>query len=120
MKPYKGYTPTIWHEADDRLFHGLVAGIRDTIHFCGASAEELEQAFHDSVDDYLNWAAEKGFEPEKPWSGKLAFRTTPDHHRMIAEAAAKRAKSINQWMDEVLAEAARRTLADTRQDIRNG
>ncbi|MFA7432490.1 MAG: type II toxin-antitoxin system HicB family antitoxin [Gemmobacter sp.] len=120
MKPYKGYTPTIWLEEDDRLFHGIVANLRDTIHFAGASIDELEQAFHNSVDVYLDWCAETGRPPEKPYSGKLAFRTTPEHHRLISEAAARRAKSINQWMDEVLAEAARRTLADTRQDIRIG
>ncbi len=120
MKPYKGYTPSFWMESGDRCMHGMVEGIRDTIHFAGASLEELEQAFHDSVDDYLAWAAKDGFAPEKPYSGKLAFRTTPEHHRMISEAAAKRAKSINQWMDDVLTEAAARTIAESRQDIRIG
>ena len=120
MKPYKGYTPTFWMESGDREVHGIVEGLRDTIHFSATSVEELEQAFHDSVDDYLEWAAKDGFKPEKPYSGKLAFRTSPDHHRLISEAAATRAKSINQWMDDTLAEAARRTLAEGRQVIRNG
>ena len=120
MKPYKGYAPSIWLDSDDRLLHGLVDGIRDTIHFSGASIEELEKAFHDSVDDYLGWCAEDGVDPEKPYSGKLAFRTTPEHHRMISEAASKHAKSINQWMDDVLADAAARILRESRQNIRNG
>lgn len=120
MKPYKGYTPSIWIEADDRLLHGIVEGIRDTIHFAGASIEELEKAFHDSVDDYLAWCAEDGVTPEKPYSGKLAFRTTPEHHRMISEAASKRAQSINQWMDEVLAKEAAKIIAESRRNIRVG
>jgi predicted HicB family RNase H-like nuclease len=120
VKSYKGYIATIWLEPDDRLFHGLVDNLRDTIHFAGASVEELETAFHDSVDVYLDWCAKKGRPPEKPYSGKLAFRTTPEHHRMISEAASKRAKSINQWMDEVLAKEAAEIIAESRRNIRAG
>lgn len=118
MKPYKGYVPTIWLESDDHLLHGVVEGIRDTIHFSGASVDELEQAFHDSVDAYLDWCTEDGVEPARPYSGKLAFRTTPDHHRMISEAATVNALSINQWMDQVLERAARETLREGHQVIK--
>lgn len=120
MKPYKGYVASLTLEPDDRMFHGTVEGIRDVIHFAGASIDELEAAFHASVDDYLAWCAEDGVEPRKPHSGRLAFRTTPDHHRLIAEAAARRALSINQWMDETLAEAARRVIAEGGQVVRRG
>ena len=120
MKTYKGYTADIWFEADDRLFHGVVEGIRDTVHFAGASVDELEQAFQDSVDVYLEMCAEDGTNPEKPYSGKLAFRTTPEHHRMITEAAAASARSINQWMDDILEDAARKTLEDGHRKIRLG
>lgn len=119
MKPYKGYVASIWLESDDRKFHGLVENLSDTIHFSGQSVEELEAAFHDSVDVYLDWCASNGRAAEKPYSGKLAFRTTPDHHRMISEAASTRSKSINQWMDETLVEAARQTLAEGRHLVRN-
>lgn len=112
MKTYKGYSPSIWHEADDHAFHGVVDGIRDTIHFTGHSADELEQAFHDSVDDYLSWAEESGFQPEKPYSGKFAFRTTPEHHRVIAEAAAAEAKSINQYIEDIVVPAAQVRVED--------
>ncbi|WP_323036714.1 type II toxin-antitoxin system HicB family antitoxin [Pararhodobacter sp.] len=118
MTPYKGYSASIWLDSDDRLFHGTVEGIRDVIHFSGASIDELEASFHGSVDDYLAWCAEDGRMPEKPFSGKLAFRTTPEHHRLIAEAAMKRAQSINQWMDDALTEAAARTLAEGQQALR--
>lgn len=112
MKSYKGYVPSIWYEEEDQAFHGLVEGTRDMIHFTGASVDTLTKAFHDSVDDYLRWAAEDGFEPEKPYSGKLAFRTTPEHHRLISQAASREKRSINQWIDETLAKAAEETLRD--------
>ncbi|MCP5037583.1 MAG: type II toxin-antitoxin system HicB family antitoxin [Rhodobacteraceae bacterium] len=119
MKSYKGYVPTIWLESDDHLFHGVVEGIRDTVHFAGTSVDELEKAFHDSVDVYLEMCEDDGVRPEKPYSGKLAFRTTPEHHRLISEAAAASARSINQWMDAVLEQAARHTLEDERRIVRS-
>lgn len=118
MKPYKGYTGTVTFDDEALVFHGEVAGLRDVITFQAQSAEELVQAFHDSVDDYLAWCTEDGVEPEKPYSGKLAFRTTPEHHRMITEAAARRALSINQWMDQALTEAARQVIAEGGQVVR--
>ena len=117
MKPYKGYVASLTLEPDDRMFHGTVEGIRDIIHFSGASIDELEAAFHGSVEDYLAFCAEDGVEPQRPYSGRLAFRTTSDHHRMIAEAASSRAQSINQWMDETLTEAAARVLDEGRRKI---
>ena len=117
MKSYKGYTPTIWLESDDHAFHGVVEGVRDTIHFTGQSVDELETAFHDSVDAYLHMCAEDGVNPEKPFSGKLAFRTTPEHHRMISEAAAAEARSINQWMDDALTHAAQHVLGTGQREI---
>ncbi len=120
MKTYKGYTASVRFENGDNLLHGTVEGIRDVIHFAGTSVDELETAFHDSVDDYLDWCGEDGVSPEKPYSGKLAFRTTPEHHRMISEAAIAEARSINQWMDDALEAAARATLASGSRKVRTG
>jgi len=118
LKAYKGYQANVSFDEDALLFHGDVLGIRDVITFQARSAEELPKAFHDSVDDYLDWAAEDGFTPQKPYSGKLAFRTTPEHHQLISEAASANAISINQWMDNALEAAARATLASGTQKIK--
>lgn len=119
MKAYKGYTASVRFESSDSLLHGTVEGIRDIIHFAGASVSELEKAFHDSVEDYLAWCAEDGVDPQKPYSGKLAFRTSPEHHRIISEAANVEARSINQWMDDVLTAAANATLSSGSQKVRS-
>jgi len=118
MKPYKGYSATITFDAEAKVFFGEVVDIRDFITFEASDADTLEKAFHESVDDYLNWAKEDGFEPQKPFSGKLAFRTTPERHRMISEAASTEARSINQWMDEVLTRAARERIGEGKQIVR--
>lgn len=110
MNPYKGYVAEIWYEEDDRAFHGLVRGVRDTVHFTGTNSDELSQAFRDSVDDYLRFCEERGVEPQKPYSGKLALRTTPEIHALLSKAAASDGKSINQWISETLEEVARKRL----------
>ncbi|MCG6858024.1 MAG: type II toxin-antitoxin system HicB family antitoxin [Salaquimonas sp.] len=118
MKSYKSYTPSIWYERDDRLFHGVVAGIRDTVHFAGEGVEELEQAFKDSVDEYLAMCAEDGTEPDKPYSGKIALRLAPEIHEMVSEAAVSEAKSVNQWIADTLKEAAERQIESGSTKIR--
>jgi len=59
-----------------------------------------------------------GQEPQKPKSGKLAVRITPEIHEMVATAATNDAKSINQWIADVLKEAAEKRLADNSIKIR--
>ena len=71
----------------------------------------FEEEFHNSVDDYLEWCTELGEEPDKPFSGKLPFRTTPENHRQIYLAAKKANKSINAWMDDVLVKEAKHSIA---------
>ncbi len=106
MNPYKGYRATVSFDEDALVFHGEVLGIRDVITFQARTAEDLLKAFHESVDDYLNWAADEGFEPEKPYSGSLSLRATPELHRRMSDAAARHAMSLNQWMVEALARKA--------------
>ena len=112
MKPYKGYRASVSFDEDALLFHGEVLGTRDVITFQAQNAEELLKAFHESVDDYLSWCTDDGIEPEKPFSGTLSLRATPDLHRKMSDAAARQAKSLNQWMVEALANRADDDLDD--------
>jgi predicted HicB family RNase H-like nuclease len=68
--------------------------------------EELETAFHEAVDHYLEVCARLGQEPQKSYSGKLTLRVPPDLHIAVATEAEINNKSINQWATEVLREAA--------------
>lgn len=47
------------------LYHGEVVGLKDVITFQGSSVDELEQAFIDSVEDYLAFCRERGEKPGK-------------------------------------------------------
>ena len=92
------------------ILFGRVIDINDVITFKAKTVEEARQEFHNSVDDYLAYCEDLGEEPDKPFSGKLPFRTTPENHRKIFIAAKKSGKSINAWMDEVLANAAEKFI----------
>ena len=63
---YKGYTAEYEIDPDDGVFHGQVVGIEDIITFESDNLENLEREFRISVDDYLEWCAEDGVEPNRP------------------------------------------------------
>ena len=96
MLEYKGYFGTI--EADDGVFVGRVVGLRDVITFEGATFTEVEQAFRDSVDDYLAFCAERGEPPDRSYSGKIPLRVSPEMHRRAAMRAQAAGMSLNQWI----------------------
>lgn len=108
MFKYKNYIAKPEVDADAGILHGRILNISDTIPFSGKTVEEAKQAFYQAVDGYIEACKSQGREPDKPFSGKLPFRTTPEIHRDIYIAATRADKSINAWMEEVLGNAAKR------------
>jgi len=103
---YEGYVARIEYDEEDRIFVGHLAGIEDIVGFHGTTVDELETAFHESVDNYIAISEETGRPAQKPYSGKLMLRVSPDIHAAVATAAEVHGKSINQWASEVLDKAA--------------
>ncbi|MFL5806941.1 MAG: type II toxin-antitoxin system HicB family antitoxin [Roseiflexaceae bacterium] len=107
MMEYKGYLAKVEFDNEANLFHGQVVNIPDVITFQGQTVDELRQALADSVEDYLEFCAERNEEPEKPFSGRFLVRTDPSLHREIAIAASRANQSINAWINDVLLLAVR-------------
>jgi predicted HicB family RNase H-like nuclease len=105
MMEYKGYVGKVEFDDEAGIFHGEVINTRDVITFQGQSVAELTQAFHESVDDYLDFCEERGEAPEKPFSGRFVTRIPPDLHRQIHIAAGISGKSLNAWVTEQLQQA---------------
>jgi len=103
---YKGYCARVEYDAEDRIFVGRLTGLHDIVSFHGASVDELERAFHESVDSYLDARAKLGQKPDKPASGKLMLRVPPEVHGAALRAAGIAGKSLNQWAASVLEAAA--------------
>ena len=106
MMEYKGYKAQVQFDDEAGIFHGEVVNTRDVITFQGITVDELRQAFHESVDDYLDFCAERGEEPEPPFSGRLTVQVSPTAHKRLLEAASQAGKDIESWAAEVLARAA--------------
>ncbi len=102
MLSYKGYTGHVEYDDTAGIFHGEVLDLRDVITFQGKSVEEIEQAFRDSVDDYLEFCEQRDEKPDKPFSGRLMLRLPPHLHRKVYVNALREGKSLNQWIAERL------------------
>ena len=102
MMEYKGYLAKVEFDDKDNIFHGEIINLRDVITFEGETVEELLKAFHDSVEDYLEFCAKRGEDPEKPYSGKFIVRVDPALHKTIAIQAKKTGKSLNAWVNDTL------------------
>jgi predicted HicB family RNase H-like nuclease len=92
---YKGYLGEVTYDADAKIFHGEVLGLKDVITFQGKTVVELEKAFKDSIEDYVAWCKERGEEPEKAFSGNIRIRISPDLHAKLARAAVIQGVSLN-------------------------
>jgi predicted HicB family RNase H-like nuclease len=103
---YKGYLAgPIDFDAEDNTFSGTIAGLKDVVHFEGTTARELKRAFRDSIDAYLEFCAEKGQQPDRPFNGKILLRTEPELHRKAALRAAGEGVSLNRWISQQIESA---------------
>ncbi len=77
---YRKYTAKIEYDSVDKIFVGHIVGIRDIVGFHGSTVAELESAFQDAVNHYLEVCERIGQKPQKSYSGKLTLRVPPQTH----------------------------------------
>lgn len=102
---HKGYSAKIEFDADDRIFFGNIAGIRDGVGFHADTVDGLIAAFHEAVDDYIETCAKVGKSPDRSYSGKLLLRVDPALHQRIVLASELSGRSLNQLGEEALTRA---------------
>jgi predicted HicB family RNase H-like nuclease len=107
MIDYKGYTGVFEFDPSIDAFHGRVIGLQDVVTFQGHSLEELRHEMAESIEDYLEFCAEAGKDPEKPYRGEFLVRTTPEVHRAAAIEAEAAGMSLNAWVETTIASAVR-------------
>lgn len=105
MMEYKGYIGKVELDEEAGVLYGEVINVRDVITFEGTTVEEVQTAFRESVDDYLDFCAQRGESPEKPFSGKFVIRLPAELHRKVYVQAKLEDKSLNNWVKEVLQSA---------------
>lgn len=72
------------------------------VNFEGQSVQELTEAFHEAVNDYLAYCEEEGIQPHKSYSGLLNVRLTPEIHSRVAMLAQRAGISINAFIKQAL------------------
>jgi predicted HicB family RNase H-like nuclease len=107
---YKGFSARVEFDPEDEIFVGRLAGINDLVGFHAESVAELKAAFQEAVEDYIATCDKAGKPPERPFSGKVMFRVAPEVHARAALAAQLSGKSLNQWAEDTLRDAASRDL----------
>ena len=105
MLRHKGYIGHVEFDDEVGIFHGEVLDTRDVITFQGKNVEQLEAAFRDSIEDYLEFCQNRGEEPDKPFSGRIMLRISSKLHRQLYVEAKKRGKSLNQLIVEKVSSA---------------
>ena len=102
MMEYKGYIGKVEIDEEAGILFGEVINVRDVITFEGTTVDEVQRAFQESVDDYLDFCAQRGESPEKPFSGKFILRLPTELHRKAYIQAKLEDKSLNSWVAKVL------------------
>ena len=102
MLEYKGYLGIVEFDSQAKIFHGDIINTKDVITFQGTTVKEIEKAFKDSINDYIDWCNEEGVEPERPYSGKFNVRLDPELHRQIALLARKKHMSLNCFVEKAI------------------
>ncbi len=102
---YKNYSAHIEYSEEDVCLVGHIAGITDIIGFHGDTIPEIQQAFEEAVDDYLETCQRINKQPQQPCSGELQLRIPPDIHVAIVQAAKASGKNVDQWAIDTFSNA---------------
>jgi predicted HicB family RNase H-like nuclease len=99
---YKNYTGSVEFSEEDAVFHGKVIGIKALISFEGDSVSAITNDFHKAIDEYMQFCAVKGKEPEKPFKGSFNVRISSELHRKLAIAASSQGISLNTLVENAI------------------
>jgi predicted HicB family RNase H-like nuclease len=99
---YKEFVGSVKLNTADKVFHGKIEFITDLVTFEGSSVNELEAAFKEAVEDYLELCQMVGKKPLKSFKGSFNVRINPELHRKAALISLEKGVSLNQLVEEAL------------------
>ena len=99
---YKDFIGSVQYNATDKIFHGKLEFIADLVTFEGTTVGEIDTAFIEAVEDYLELCETVGKKPEKSFTGSFNVRVKPELHRQAAVTALEKGVSLNQLVADAV------------------
>lgn len=87
------------------ILRGKIEGKNDFVNFESDSPINIEKEFHDAVDDYLEFCAEVGKEPDREYKGIFNVRIPSELHKQIALLAVQQHITLNQFVVNALSKS---------------
>jgi len=101
---YKGYDGAVLYSAEDKLLHGKILGIRDTVIYDGIDIPTLEKNFKGAVDEYLAFCKAEGRTPNTPFKGSFNVRVPQELHKRAVLYAEEHNQKLNAVIHDALQE----------------
>lgn len=102
MLEYKGYHTIVRYNAETGVLRGVIEGINDFVDFQTYDLNEVKNEFYRAVDDYLEFCAEVGKEPEKEYKGTFNVRIKPELHKKLVLRALENDESLNSVVEKAI------------------
>lgn len=96
---YKGYVGSVVFSEEDGVFHGKVLGISSSISFEGDSVKSLTEDFHNAIDEYLEYCANTGSQPEKC---TFSVELSPEIYGKVAVFANQKGIPVSTYVEKVI------------------
>ena len=93
---YKGYHTKIEFDAETFVLRGKIEGIKDFVDFECSDVTQVEEEFHNAVDEYLEFC--------KEYKGTFNIRISPDLHRKLAVVALKKGDTLNSSVEKAISQ----------------
>jgi predicted HicB family RNase H-like nuclease len=99
---YRGYQGSVEASIEDGCLFGKIQFINDLVTYEANTLKELNSAFQEAVDDYLQMCSKLRVEPDAPFKGTFNVRVTPDIHKRAARRAAEMGVSLNEFVKDAI------------------
>jgi predicted HicB family RNase H-like nuclease len=99
---YKDFLGSVHFSAQDEVFFGKIEGINDLITFEGTTVEEINHAFREAVDDYIDICKETGKPLQKSYKGSFNVRIAPELHKKAVQKSLILGISLNKLVQRAL------------------
>ena len=97
-----GYKAVIQYDPEIEMFRGEFTGLNGGADFYATDLDSLKKEGRISLKVFLEGCRERGLNPRREYSGKFNLRIDPELHAVISAKASAEAKSLNQWIADVL------------------